>query len=93
MSRTRLKTKQSVVSVEIGEQLERWQGRVRALPPVSDRSSEMAVGPVRRIARTQQEACGRWAAASEFFVAPVRPHMRVVRPGAQAAVSGGRAEA
>ena len=58
-----LKTERSVVSIQIGEQLERRQGRVRALASVSDRSSEMAVEPVRRIALTQQEACRRSAVA------------------------------
>jgi hypothetical protein len=48
------------VSIQIGEQLERRQGRVRALASVSD-SSVSAVELVRRIALTQQEVCRRSA--------------------------------
>jgi hypothetical protein len=52
------------VSIQIGEQLERRQARVRALASVSDRSSDMAVEPVRQIALSQQEACRHSAVAS-----------------------------
>jgi hypothetical protein len=51
------------VSIQIGEQLDRRQARVRALASVSDRTSDMAVEPVRQIALTQQEACRRSAFA------------------------------
>jgi hypothetical protein len=61
-ARRDLKTERSVVCIQIGE-LERWQGRVRALASVSDRSSDVAVEPVRRIALTQQEALPRSAVA------------------------------
>jgi hypothetical protein len=43
------------VSIQIGEQLERWRARVRALASLSDRSSDMALEPVRQIALTQEE--------------------------------------
>jgi hypothetical protein len=53
-----IETERSVVSIQIGEQLERREGRVLALASVSNGSSDIAVEPVRRIALTQQEA---WA--------------------------------
>jgi hypothetical protein len=68
------------VSIQIGEQLEPRQGRVRALASVSDRSSDMAVEPVRRIALTQQEACASLGCSEAFFVEHVVPHLRVARP-------------
>jgi hypothetical protein len=80
-ARRDLKTERSVVSIQIGEQLERRQGRVRALASVSDRSSDMTVEPVPRIALTQQEACASLGCSEEFFVEHVRPHLRVVRRG------------
>jgi hypothetical protein len=53
--RSRFETERSVVSIQIGEQLERWRARVRALASLSDRSSDMALEPVRQIALTQEE--------------------------------------
>ena len=69
------------MSIQIGEQAERRQGRVRALASVSDRSFDMAVEPVARIALTQQEACASLGCSEAFSVEHVRPRMRVVRRG------------
>jgi len=69
-----------VVSIHIGEQLARRQRRVRDLASVSDRSSEMAVEPARRIALTEQEVPSL-GCCEEFFVEQVRPHMPVARRG------------
>ena len=64
------------MSIQIGEQLERRHGRLRALASVSDRSSETTVEPVPRIALTQQEACASLGCSEEFFV---EHHLRVAR--------------
>ena len=69
------------MSIQIGEQAERRQGRVRALASVSDRSFDMAVEPVARIALTQQEACASLGCSEAFSVEHVRPPMREARRG------------
>jgi hypothetical protein len=74
------------VSIQIGEQLKRRQGRVRALASVSDGWSDMAVEPVPRIALTQQEACASLGCSEEFFVEHVRPHLRVARSDGERAL-------
>ncbi len=93
------------MSIQIGEQLERRQGRVRALAAVSDRSSEMAVEPVRRIALTQQEAsrllalarCSSWSTSRRTFgwragAAGAVPADEMRREVAEYAVCTGRSE-
>jgi hypothetical protein len=78
------------VSIQIGEQLERRQGRVRALASVSDRSCEVAVEPGSADRADSTGGAPSLGCCAEFFVECVRPHFRVARSdGTRALVKQG----